>query len=453
MIDAVLHFLNGNDILDSWNDTLVTLIPKPVNPMLMKEFRPISLCNVCYKILSRAITNRLRPVLSKIIDEFQSAFIPGWQITDNIIVGFEAIHWMRNRKSGKTGWAALKLDMSKAYDRVEWDFLQRLMNRLGFADEWIEKIMRCVRSVKYYFRINQEVVGPIIPNRGLRQGDPLSPYLFVLCSQGLSAIINSYEARGLIRGVRIASSCPTISHMFFADDSLVFFKASTEEGLRIKECLHLYEKASGQLINYDKSALSFSPNTNAILVDAIKMILTIPVVHRHDFYLGLPTVYLKSRRLQFRYLVEKVDKRTQGWGHKYFSVGGKEVLIKSILQSIPSYAMSCFRIPKSVCEEIERICANFWWGIENGKRKMHWRSWDFLCKPKSMGGLGFRKMDEFNRALLANQFWRLVQNPTSLAAKVLKGRYFRHGDIMNAGIGNNPSFIWRSLIWSRKLLE
>lgn len=128
-----------------------------------------------------------------------------------------------------------------------------------------------------------------------------------------------------------------------------------EDGTRIKECLIAYEKASGQLINYDKSALSFSPNTTPLIIDTIKVILTIPLVQQHEIYLGLPPVFLKSKRLQFKYLVDRVEKRIQGWGNKCFSVGGKEVLIKSILQSIPSYDMSCFRIPKSICDEIERM--------------------------------------------------------------------------------------------------
>ncbi|XP_075507559.1 uncharacterized protein LOC142544389 [Primulina tabacum] len=262
----------------------------------------------------------------------------------------------------------------------------------------------------------------------------------VLARVAASSVIDIINAklRGWIRGVRVASSSPSVSHLFFADDSLVFFRASLEEGARVKECLHAYERASGQLINCDKSALSFSPNTNSSLIESIKMVLTIPVVQRHDIYLGLPTVSLRSKRLQFRYLVDRVVKRTQGWGHKCFSVGGKELLIKSVLQSIPTYAMSCFRIPKSICDEIEKECANFWWGVENGKRKLHWKTWDFLCKPKMRGGLGFRKMDEFNRALLANQFWRLLRNPESLATKVLKGRYFRHGDI------NTSPFFQRS---------
>ncbi|XP_075475208.1 uncharacterized protein LOC142505947 [Primulina tabacum] len=390
-----------------------------------------------------------RRVLSRIIEASQSAFIPGHLITDNIIVGFKILHWLRNRKAGRSGYAALKLDMSKAYDRVELDFLQLMMMRLGFDQEWIGKVMNCVKSVSYYFRVNQEVVGPIKPSRGLRQGDPLSPYLFVLCAHGLSSLFNAYEYRGFFRGVKIAPTSPSVSHLFFADDSMVFFKAAMEDGARVKECLSCYEKASGQPINYDKSALSFSPNTHPLLMDTIKNILTIPVVHQHDLYLGLPTVSLKSKRLQFKYLVDRMVKRIQGWGNKWFSTGGKEVLIKSILQVVPTFAMSCFKLPTGVFHDIERECANFWWGVEKGKRRMHWRSWEFLCQVKGRGGLGFRKLTEFNRALLAKQLWRLIRYPDSLVSRVLKGRYFMHGSVLEAGLGSNPSYIWRSILWIR----
>ncbi|KAL5555272.1 hypothetical protein UlMin_037508 [Ulmus minor] len=173
------------------------------------------------------------------------------------------MHWLRQHRGGNTGYAALKLEMSKAYDRVEWPFLEGMMLRLGFAESWVKLIMRCVRSVSYSFLINRQVTGAVIPHRGLRQGDPLSPYLFVICAHGLSEMMACFEERKRFTGIKIASGCPSISHLFFADDSLIFCKAKLSEATYLKSCLTSYAKASGQLINFDKSALSFSPNTRS----------------------------------------------------------------------------------------------------------------------------------------------------------------------------------------------
>ncbi|KAK6125283.1 hypothetical protein DH2020_040972 [Rehmannia glutinosa] len=167
----VLNVLNNGGDLKDWNGATITLIPKVANPVMVKEFRPVSLCNVCYKIVARAITNRMRPLMQDIMDEHQSAFIPGRLITDNVILGLESIHWIHNHKGSNRGYASLKLDMSKAYDRVEWGFLRAVMDRMGFAAKWIELIMKCVQTVHYAFVVNQEVVGHVKPTRGLRQGD------------------------------------------------------------------------------------------------------------------------------------------------------------------------------------------------------------------------------------------------------------------------------------------
>ncbi|XP_073120906.1 uncharacterized protein [Henckelia pumila] len=415
---AVLHILNEDAPMDGWNNTIITLIPKVGNPMMMKEFRPI---------------RRL--------------------ISDNVILGFEATRWIRSRKKGKDGYAALKLDMSKAYDRVEWKFLEAIMNRLGFSGSWIRKVMKCVSSVSYSFSVNQEIVGRVVPSKGIRQGDPLSPYLFSLCAQGLSSMLHSYSARGLFRGVHIAANCPPLTHLFFADDNIIFFRATDEDCARVKECMQAYEVASGQLVNFDKSSISFTPNTTPSLVESIKTSLTILVVQGHEVYLGLPTYSLRRKKVQFHYLVERVSKRLKGWGSKFFSVGGRETLIKSVLLAMPTYAMSCFMLPKATCDSIERDCADFWWGMDGAKRRMHWTTWDFLCQPKWKGGMGFRKLDIFNKALLAKQVWHIIRKPESLVARVLKARYFKHLDIMQAPIGSNPSYIWRSMCWGRELLN
>lgn len=220
----------------------------------MTDFLPIGLCNVTYKIVTKDMAIRMKEVLNDVISESQSSFIPGRPVSDNIIVGHECLHTLGGYKSGREGFAALKLDMSKAYDRVERVFLEKIMEKLGFAEGWIERVMHCISSVSFAVNINGESVGRIVPSRGLRQGDPISPYLFLLCAEGLSSLLA--EATRL----NPAYHGPIISHILFADDSLTFIKADPAECCALKQMLKVYESVSGQCIKFDKSAVCFSPN-------------------------------------------------------------------------------------------------------------------------------------------------------------------------------------------------
>ncbi|KAL5571245.1 hypothetical protein UlMin_020842 [Ulmus minor] len=240
---ACLGFTNGGLPLGSINETIITLLPKIKNPTRITEFRPISLCNV----------------MGSIISEEQSAFIPGRLISDNAIIGFECLHAIKRRKT-KKNYLALKLDMAKAYDRVEWDFIQSVMIKLGFSEVWIRKIMACISSVTYSFQFNGSRFGHLTPTRGLRQGDPLSPYLFLLCGEGLSSLLHRYEQNRDLQGLRCGLRGPTISHLLFADDSLFFLEARLSTCANLKEILKLYETASGQVVNLSKSAVCFGPN-------------------------------------------------------------------------------------------------------------------------------------------------------------------------------------------------
>ncbi|KAL5551962.1 hypothetical protein UlMin_002138 [Ulmus minor] len=194
---ACLGFVNGRHPLGSINETIITLLPKIKNPTRITEFRPISLCNVLYKIISKMLANRLRKIMDSVISQEQSAFIPGRLISDNAIIGFECLHAIKRQKT-KKNFLALKLDMAKAYDRVEWGFIYKIMNKLGFSEVWTNKIMACISSVSYSFQFNGQRVGHLIPSRGLRQGDPLSPYLFLFCGERLSSLLHHYEQSGLI---------------------------------------------------------------------------------------------------------------------------------------------------------------------------------------------------------------------------------------------------------------
>lgn len=146
-------------------------------------------------------------------------------------------------------------------------------------------------------------------------------------------------------------------------------------------------------------------------------------------------------------------KKLNAWNNKLFSDGGREVLIKSVIQAIPTYAMSCFRVPTTIIKEIESMTAKFWWGGSDNIRKLHWKSWKYLTLPKDRGGMGFRDLTLFNKALLAKHVWRMISNPDTPVARVFKTRYFKHMDIMEASLGSNPSFVWRSLLWGREALR
>jgi hypothetical protein len=174
----VTEVLNGGAMPERWNDTVIALIPKVNNPEKVTDLRPISLCNVLYKIISKVITNMLKLILPDIISPNQSAFVPGRLISDNILVAYEMTHYLRNKREGKKGYAAIKLDMSKAYDRVEWKFLHDILIQMGFHSRWVELIMRCVSTVNYSIKINGELSTPFAPERGLRQGVPYHPIYF-----------------------------------------------------------------------------------------------------------------------------------------------------------------------------------------------------------------------------------------------------------------------------------
>jgi hypothetical protein len=235
------------------------------------------------------LANRLRVILSDVISDHQSAFVPGRLITDNILLAYESIHTIK-KKQGKKGLCAVKLDMHKAYDRVEWGFLEKIMIKMGFDRRWIKLIMACVKSVKYNIRVNSMETDHIIPTRGLRQGDPLSPYLFLLVAEGLSSLLRGVESRGELQGVRVCGDAPTVSHLLFADDSLILMQADKENAEVLKNLLDRYCSNSGQKISDAKSSIFFSPNTDVDVKVEVCETLNIMTESLTDKYLGLPAL-------------------------------------------------------------------------------------------------------------------------------------------------------------------
>ncbi|KAL4283361.1 hypothetical protein GQ457_16G031550 [Hibiscus cannabinus] len=290
----------------------------------MRHYRPISLCNVIYKAISKVLVNRLRPLMQDCISENQAAFIPGRLISDNIIISHELFHYMHSPGTSPSKGAALKLDIEKAYDHVEWPFLEAMLLRIGFDAQWTDLVMSCVRTVTYQIRMNGSLSEVVQPERGLRQGDPLSPFLFAICTEGLSALLNAEKQAGHLTGMRASRYGPRITHLLYADDSLLFIRNSVEEANRVKACLDVYATSSGQRVNYDKSSIYFSPSSTAAHRIAITDILEVQETSDPGMYLGMSLVIGRNKTAKFGFLLDRVTKKVRGWSKNLLSFGGRE---------------------------------------------------------------------------------------------------------------------------------
>ena len=453
VISMVREFFETGELDERINQTNICLIPKTARPVSMTEFRPISLCNISYKIISKVLSNRLKRIFPSLISETQSAFVARRLITDNILVAQEMFHALRTNQSCQSKYMAIKTDMSKAYDRLEWGFLEASMEKMGFDQKWIHLIMSCVSSVSYRVLINGDAKGSITPSRGLRQGDPLSPFLFILCTEVLISQIQEAERTERITGLRIARSSPAVSHLLFADDSLFFCKAEESQCQELMRIIDVYGYASGQQLNKQKSSVLFGSKVITSTKQNLKGLTGINKEGGMGMYLGLPENICGSKKKVFAYVQDRLNSRVNTWEAKHLSKGGKEVQIKSVAQAVPTFTMSCYLLPQEIHKKLTGAVSRFWWSAKANNRGLHWVAWDKICEPQEKGGLGFRDSHDFNLALLAKQVWRLLIYPDSLLARVLKGRYYRNSNPLRVGKANNPSYGWRSIWTARSVLS
>ncbi|KAL9685059.1 hypothetical protein QQ045_022505 [Rhodiola kirilowii] len=298
VVQKVVRMINEGKLEEGINETMIVLVPKCKKPKRVEEYRPRSLCNVVAKIITKVPANRLKEVLPEVILE-----------SHNILLAHELLHFIKTRRKQQKGYFSLKIDMSKAYDRIEWNFLAEMQRKMGFPEKWINMVMQCVTTVKYKVRLNDYLVDIPSTGRGLRQGDPISPYLFLLCSEWLSMRIEADIQMRRMKGTRICRGAPVLSHLFFADDSIFFLKATKQNARVLKANLEDYETISGQKINFDKSEIVFSGNVQEEDKMEIIQILGVKETPMHTKYLGLPIVFSNNRAGSFKFIIDSTWKR------------------------------------------------------------------------------------------------------------------------------------------------
>ncbi|GAA0147477.1 hypothetical protein LIER_07165 [Lithospermum erythrorhizon] len=289
---------------------------------------------------------------------------------------------------------AIKLDMSKAYDRVEWNFLEAIMIKLGFCRRWVEWTMALVSFVSYSVLVNGAPRGFIWPTREIRQGDPLSPYLFLVCGKGLTSMLKEVEER--------------------------------------KQMLHKEWRLCSYKVNFAKCSVSFSSRIDTEVWQQILTRLGMREVQDQGKYLGLPSQIGCTKRDVFRYIQAKVEDKVRGWKKKLLSQAGREVMVKSVTSAIPNFVMNFFKLPMGIIDDLNKTMARFFWANGEGEKGIHWQSWEKLCEETGSGSLGFKDLECMNFELLAKQGWRIITQEDSLLFKLLKGRTNLYGITLEA---------------------
>ncbi|XP_071921792.1 uncharacterized protein [Coffea arabica] len=392
---AVLSFFCGAELPRFITSTSLVLIPKVSSPQDFSKFRPISLCNFFNKLLSRILADRLAGILPKLISPQQTGFVKGRNITENYLLAQEVVSGIGKKVRG--GNVVLKLDMSKAYDRVSWLHIIGVLRRFGFGEQFIDLVWRLLSNVWFSVIINGSSYGFFKSTRGLRQGDPLSPALFIIGSEVLSRGLNNLALQPGFLGFRVPYGCPPVTHLAFADDVLIFANGSVSSLKDIMQVLEGYQECSGQLINAQKSGYLVHPALAPARRRVIERVTGFVGQAFPIRYLGFPLYFGRCKSSYFGEVCQAILQRILSWKSKLLSAG------------------------------------------------VSLDSWSQLCFPVKEGGLGFRRLEDVYTAFSCKLWWTF-RTGRSVWAAFLRAKYCRGLHPCQAQLTLTASPVWRRMV-------
>nr|GEV95532.1 transposon TX1 uncharacterized [Tanacetum cinerariifolium] len=375
-------------------------MPKKSCPQGLNDFRPIFLISSMYKVLAKVLAERIKSVMESVVSQAQFAFMKNRQITDCILIATEVIHSLKNSKNGGL---ILKVDFEKAYDTIEWTFLDRILEEMNFRSKWRKWIHFCLSFAIAAVLVNGSPTEFFPMKRGLRQGDPLSPFLFNIVSKGLNVLLTKAKEVGLFSPVDVGRSLMTL---LFSVRLSMLYRVGIDERLA---CVW------GDDLGCSIGAIPFHYLGFLIGVNPIFKSVWDPVIEN------------------FRDLLSK-------WKTKFISRAGRVVLLKSVLNSLPLYFMSLFQVHVGVMEEIEKIRRSFFWGKALGERNLCIMDWGTITRRKPNGGLGVGNLRVRNEGLLCKWVWRYGNKKEALWRKLIDAKYGRTEHNLS------PSIISKALV-------
>ena len=371
-----------------------------------------------YKIIAKILSTRLKEVIAPLIDESQSAFVRNRQILDGVLIANETLRWL---KKNKIPGSCIKLDFQKAYDSVNWSFLELVMENLGFGRKWIRWIMNCACSASMSILLNGSPLPPFKMEKGLRQGDPLSPYLFLLVTKALVTLLRKAHDLNLIEDVKIGKRKVSLKHLQFADDTLIFVPKNSMCITNYFRILDVFALMSGLCLNYSKSCfISWNPSD---LEWAKDMARSVGCIHSTPpfTYLGFPLGAHMNKCSAWKPMVKKIENRLASWKANILSRAGRLTLIKSVLNSLPVYFMSMFKMPKAISLKIVKLQRMFFWGKSSATQmSCPMVKWSDIELPRQLGGLGVGNIMYKNLILVFKWWWRFSESDNSLWKRILQ---------------------------------
>ncbi|KAJ9539315.1 hypothetical protein OSB04_032048 [Centaurea solstitialis] len=424
------------------NASFITLIPKCADPLSLCDYRPVSLIGSFYKVIAKAMANRLKLVIDHVIGKEQTGFLKGRSILEGPLIISEVISWA---KFAKRKDFVFKVDFDKAFDSVSWEYLDEVMEQMRFGQKWRRWIKECLSSASVSVLINGSPSSEFHMKRGVRQGDPMAPFLFLIAAEGLSIALKEARQVGVFHGIKLPNGGPEVSHLLYADDALFIGDWSFTNARNLTRILRCFHLASGLKVNLHKSKI-LGLGVDDSEVSRLARILNCNSGALPFTYLGLPIGVSMNRCSSWAPIIDKFRSKLSKWKADSLSSGGRLTLCKSVLGSLGIYFLSLFKAPKQVLNNLESIRARFFWGYSANVKKISWIAWDSVLSDFDCGGLGIGSLRALNLALLCKWWWRFKTEENPLWKLVIQSLHGTDGGLgISISVGKF-SGLWRNIL-------